>query len=44
MTDRGYADPVALRQAITDRLRQLAQERPGAQPPRGRDDVSQCDA
>ena len=31
MTDRGYADPVALRQAITDRLRQLAQERPGAQ-------------
>lgn len=31
MTERRYADPSALRQAITDRLRQLARQRPGAQ-------------
>ena len=31
MTERRYADPTALRQAITDRLRQLARERPGTQ-------------
>jgi Nucleotidyl transferase AbiEii toxin, Type IV TA system len=31
MTDRRYADPSALRQAISDRLRQLARQRPGAQ-------------
>jgi hypothetical protein len=31
MSERRYADPSGLRQAITDRLRQLARERPGAQ-------------
>jgi hypothetical protein len=31
MTERRYADPAALRQAITDRLRQLARQRDGAQ-------------
>lgn len=31
MSERRYADPAALRQAIADRLRQLARERPGAQ-------------
>ncbi len=31
MTDRHYSDPAALRQALTDRLRQLARDRPGAQ-------------
>lgn len=31
MTERRYGDPSALRQAVTDRLRQLARQRPGAQ-------------
>ncbi len=31
MSERRYADPAALRRAIADRLRQLAQERPSAQ-------------
>lgn len=31
MTDRHYSDPAVLRQAVTDRLRQLARDRPGAQ-------------
>ena len=31
MSEPRYADPGAMRQAITDRLRQLARERPGAQ-------------
>ena len=32
MTERRYADPAALRQGVTDRLRQLARDRPGLQP------------
>ncbi len=31
MSEPGYADPGALRQAIADRLRQLSRDRPGAQ-------------
>jgi hypothetical protein len=31
VSERRYADPAALRQAIADRLRQLARDRPGAQ-------------
>lgn len=30
MSERRYADPAALRRAITDRLRSLARERPQA--------------
>lgn len=32
MTERRYSDPAALRQALTDRLRVLVRQRPGAQP------------